>query len=104
MFKMVKRSASSLPLSTLAALCFLVVCLAGHFLVEDFLFQFAQPVSITGQEELTHQDDLALSSSLPERLPVARVKYEFPAILPARIDTNIPHRHPPKTETNINLG
>ena len=99
MSRTVRFPGRPLPTFILVILFVLAGCLAVHVLVEDLVFlsyQVDTAAPLEFFDELTHQDDLALSASLPDRFSVSRPEFVSLDMLPAQGQVFTPLRHPPK--------
>lgn len=99
MSRMARSTSPALPVSVLVVLLLLASCLTVHFLVQDLVFLSSQPESASAAlslDELTHQDDLALTVSPPVQTSLSWVWFVIPAIFLLQAQALSPFRHPPK--------
>jgi hypothetical protein len=105
MCKMGKRAEQALPDPVRVLFIFLAACLLVHFLIEDSALQPQLAVAANAGaagaslDELTHQDDLILSVSLPAQAALVGRWLIVPVILPPQTRACFPLLHPPKIAT-----
>jgi hypothetical protein len=99
MCKMANASSPIWPARTLALLFLLVICLAIHFLFDDLTFLVGSPSISTmavNVDELTHQDDLAISVTRLAEIPAMTPLTDFCVIFASQEQAVFPILHPPK--------
>ena len=83
----------------LVVLLLLAAGLAVHTFVEDLVFLPGQAEAASSWaylDELTHQDDLALSASLPDRFPFSWIEMAVVPVIQGQPLVFSPLRHPPR--------